>query len=135
MPYEIIAHTADLRLKVSGKNPEDLFREALKGMTSVLKADTKHLPASVRQTVAVEAADRTALLVDFLSEALSRAQIYKEAYTDVHFRHFTERAVEAELIGAKVSEFDEDIKAVTYHEANVRQNERGEWETMLVFDI
>lgn len=135
MPYEIAAHTADLRLKVSGKNPEDLFREALRGMMSVLKDDTKHLPTAARQTVAVEAADRTALLIDFLSAALSRAQIRKEVYTDVQFRHFTERALEAELIGAKVSEFDDDIKAVTYHEADVRKNERGEWETALVLDI
>ena len=135
MPYEVIAHTADLRLKVSGKDPEELFREALKGMSSVLKADTHQLPVSLRQTVAVESPDRTALLVDFLSAALSRAQIYREVYTDVHFRHFTECALEAELIGAKVGEFGEDIKGVTYHEANVRQNEHGEWETMLVFDI
>lgn len=135
MPYEVIAHTADLRLKVRGTDPEDLFREALKGMMGVLKADTKHMPTPVRQTVAIEAADRTALLVDFLSAALSRAQISREVYTDVQFRHFTERALEAELIGAKVSEFDEDIKAVTYHEADVRKNERAEWETTLVFDI
>jgi SHS2 domain-containing protein len=135
MPYEIVAHTADLRLKVRGRNLEELFRDALLGMMSVLKEDKEKLISNVQHDLSLEAADSTALLVDFLNAALSRAQIHKEVYTDVVFRHLTAYALEAELIGAKVSEFDEDIKAVTYHEAGVRRNEQGELETMLVFDI
>jgi len=29
----------------------------------------------------------------------------------------------------------EDIKAVTYHEAEVKKKKDGIWETMLIFDI
>jgi len=87
------------------------------------------------RTVTVYASDRTALLVDFLNEALSLAQIHKEVYLSVAFSTFSEIALEATLKGAKVDEFNEDIKAVTYHEADVRQNEKGEWETTLIFDI
>lgn len=135
MSYEILKHTADLRMKVAGKTLPDLFSEALRGMMSVLKSDAEKGAAAVKRQVVMEAGDTTALLVDFLSEALSLAQTRKEIYTGASFRMFTETSLEAELIGLAVEEFDEDIKAVTYHEADVKRNEMGEWETMLVFDI
>jgi len=47
----------------------------------------------------------------------------------------TETEIEVKVFGRKVEEFEEDIKAVTYHEAEVKKNEKGEYETMLVFDI
>jgi len=42
--------------------------------------------------------------------------------------------IEADLTGFAPAEFDEDVKAVTYHEAEVRHG-NGLWSTMLVFDI
>jgi len=43
--------------------------------------------------------------------------------------------LDARLFGAHVRKFDEDIKAVTYHEANITHSPTGEFETMIVFDI
>ena len=31
--------------------------------------------------------------------------------------------------------FGADVKAVTYHEAEIRQNANGEWSTVIVYDI
>ncbi len=39
------------------------------------------------------------------------------------------------LRGFAVSSLDEDIKAVTYHEAEVKETEDRKWETMIVLDI
>ncbi len=134
MPYEIIKHTADLRMKVGGKTPEELFAEALRGMMGVLKEESEK-GEKRKRTIVVQSADRTSLLVDFLNEALAQAQINREIYDHVVFGRFSETALEAELEGAAVGAFDEDIKAVTYHEADVKRNEKGGWETMLIFDI
>jgi SHS2 domain-containing protein len=38
------------------------------------------------------------------------------------------------VIGYSPVEFEQDVKAVTYHEADVRY-ENGMWSTTLVFDI
>jgi SHS2 domain-containing protein len=123
-------------MKVRASSLEELFKEALKGMMNILRNEKLEMRnKKAMRTVTVYASDRTALLVDFLNEALSLAQIHKEIYTNVAFSTFSEIALQAALLGVKVNEFDEDIKAVTYHEADVRQNEKGEWETMLVFDI
>lgn len=136
MPYKFLKHTADLRMEIKGRTTEELFKEALSGMIAVLKAPgIKYQVSSVKRSVKVRSADKTALLVDFLNEALAQAQINKEIYTGVSFVKFSEHELEAELVGAPVESFAEDIKAVTYHEADVKENEKGEWEATLILDI
>jgi SHS2 domain-containing protein len=91
-------------------------------------------PTSWRD-VTIKAPDRTSLLIDFLGEVLADAHIERQAYVAVRFQELTETSVSAKLGGVSVEQFEEDIKAVTYHEADVRQDEKGMWATMVVFDI
>lgn len=132
-PFEILGHTADLRLYVTGHTLEELFRNALKGMASVIKPGIEG--KSSKREIEIHSEDTTALLVDFLNEALYLSNVHKEVYTDASFRSMSEVTLEGELSGAPVSEFDEDIKAVTYHEAEIAQNTDGYYEVTLVFDI
>ena len=108
-------------------------------MTELMKPlqipDQREYVKTSERKIIVEAPDTTALLIDFLSEVLALSQINKEIYGRMTFSHFSPTKVEATLGGVMAEKFDEDIKAVTYHEADVRQNEKGEWETMIVFDI
>ena len=134
MPYEVIEHTADLKIRVWGSSLENLFREAVLAMMKLIKDAAVGSPTE-EQKINIEAPDATALLIDFLSEILALSQTNKEIYTKVNLIRFSQNSLEAVLEGVKVDDFDEDIKAVTYHEANVRQNEKGKWETLLVFDI
>jgi SHS2 domain-containing protein len=129
--FEILQHTADVRLLVRASSTEDLFRDALHGMFAIM--NTVRDGAPVRATISVDSVDRTALLVDFLGAALSRAQIDRVAFDEIRFTRLTETEVEAEL-GGHQAWFEQDVKAVTYHEADVRFVD-GEWMTMLVFDI
>jgi len=73
--------------------------------------------------------------VDFLSEVLYLIQTQREVYSDVKFKKFSDTEIEAELIGQKVERFEEDIKAVTYHNLEIRQKEDGSWEATILFDI
>lgn len=136
MPYKIIGHTADLRMAVKGNTAQRLFSGALAGMMNILKKDSRRLKGetNIRQ-VKIEAQDLTSLLVDFLNKALSYSYIHKEIYTDIFFKKFSDIYLEAEIKGISVEKFNEDIKAATYHEANVRQNKKGQWEADLIFDI
>jgi SHS2 domain-containing protein len=89
----------------------------------------------VQRIIAVEdSADRTALLVDFLNDVLHRTHVARELFDDVTFTRFEEQSLEATLTGIAPASFDEDVKAVTYHEADVVQRENV-WHTTLVFDI
>jgi SHS2 domain-containing protein len=135
MPYEILPHTADLRLKIWGKTVQEVFESALAGLTAVQKKDIPLPSQYTEREIALQAQDVTALLVDFLNEALALSAIHKEVYPSAIFTDLTQTHMRARLQGAPTSDLDEDIKAVTYHEANLIKNEKGEWETTLVFDI
>ena len=100
-----------------------------------IKKDSPSYKEKVRRSIKIESPDITALLVDFLSDALSLSQINREIYNKVRFVYFSETLLDAELEGVKVGSFDRDIKAVTYHEANIKELNEGAYSTLLVFDI
>lgn len=131
--FELMQHTADVRMRVTAPTREELFADALRGLMSVVEPEgvtTDEVSAEVE----IGAPDITVLLVDFLNEALTRAHVRRESYSDVTFRHLTDTELAATLRGVRVHGFGEDVKAVTYHEADVDHRE-GQWSTLLVFDI
>ena len=120
-------------MRVSGSSLNDLFSEALRGLMDVVK------PEGIQKTggaaeIHITAPDTTALLVDFLNEVLTRCHIRQEIYSSATFRTLTVTALDADLRGFRVAGFGEDVKAVTYHEADVRES-AGNWSTTLVFDV
>jgi len=135
MPHEFLEHTADVRMRVTGRSLEELFSAAVAGVMDLLAPQSLGRGQASRRTVAVAAADETALLVDFLNQVLLQAQVHRERYERVAFTRLSGRELTAELQGWPVQAFGGDIKAVTYHEADVRRSEAGGWETNLVFDI
>jgi len=190
MPYTILEHTADVRLLVEGPTLAEQLREALRGMMELMRPEGgPALPASEsatrvaaplkagaqgagqraesRRSIRIESPSATALLVDFLNEALCLAHSHREVYEVATIEVDREVAaaegkgpqpevaaplepgtqprvaallkagarVRAELRGQPVGAFGEDVKAVTYHEAEIRLNAAGGFETRLVFDI
>ena len=128
--YEILEHTADVRMLVQGDSLEDLFSEALYGMMEILEPKVDDQKKVIERVIAIEATDTTTLLIDFLNEVLLSTQIHKEAYNKMIFKELSQHSLEAILSGIAVQSFGEDIKAVTYHEAEVKRTEDGTWETM-----
>ena len=132
--FELIHHTADVRVRVSAASLEELFRAAVLGMYAVMRGEARGGEPVTREIAVDDSADTTALLVDFLNEVLNRAHIGRELFDSIEFTRFEETSVTATLKGTAPAEFEEDVKAVTYHEAEVRR-ENGTWTTMLVFDL
>lgn len=135
MSYAFLEHTADIRMRVTGKTLDELFQDALLGMVKVMNPRQSQTKQIIKRHIATEAPDPTALLVDFLSDALAWMHSEREAYTRVQFQTISEHALKVELEWYKTESFGEDIKAVTYHEADVRKDASGKWSTMIVFDI
>lgn len=136
-PFEILEHTADLRLYASGKIKEELFSNMLLGMSEIIKhrepGKEEDLPK--REKISIDSADLNALLVDFLSEVLYLSNIHKTVYRKINFESFSDTNLAGEIFGRKVEGFDEDIKAVTYHQLEIKQGEDGYWEGTVIFDI
>lgn len=135
MPYQFLEHTADVRMKIRGKNSEDLFQGAMKGMFAFLKPKEIKNSGIVERKINLRSPDETALLIDFLSEVLSIANINKEYYDKIVFEKLSGNELRAKVFGKKISEFQDDIKAVTYHEAEIKMSDDGMLETLVIFDI
>ena len=61
MSYEIISHTADLKIKITADNLKSLFIEALRAMMETLSKKTKK-ETSVARKIFVTAPDKRDLL-------------------------------------------------------------------------
>ncbi|GGD40709.1 archease [Muriicola marianensis] len=136
MWIEYLPHTADIRMKIRGKTLETLFRNGIIGMGHILKEGfcEKRMSSDLSLKIHVESSDTTCLLVDFLSEVLSASYTEKSIFCKVDFLTLDSSEILAEIHGMRVEVFEEEIKAVTYHEADVHKCE-GLWESVVVFDI
>jgi SHS2 domain-containing protein len=133
VPYTILHHTADVRLQVTAASLEELFYDALRGLMEVMDAVPAG-EAEQSEAIALDSVDATALLVDFLNEVLVRAVVRRRVYRGASFASLGETHLAGTLTGVPAAAFEEDVKAVTYHEADVRR-EGGVWTTTLVLDI
>ena len=129
---EVLSHTADVRLRVTAPSLEELFAEGVRGLAAQL--DAQRTFGEVRRGIVLESADRTALLVDFLNEVLAFSFVDRAVFDRVQIRRLTENAIDAEIIGERAT-FGDEVKAVTYHDAEVKRLPDGAWRTILVFDI
>ncbi len=133
--YEILEHPADLKIRVFGETKESLFLNATIGMAENMKSEIKEPEEKIKREIKIKSPDLPALLVDFLNEVLYLSHTNKEIYGNIKFKKFSETQLEAELFGQKVERFNEDIKAATYHQLDIHQEEGGIWETTILFDI
>jgi len=143
--FEILPHTADLKIRVYGTTMSDLFRNALIGMFQSIgprsdicvrkreRVECEQLP--IEQGVEVQSHDLESLLVDFLSQALYLSDVYNEAYLDADIYELNNNRIRATIKGVPITGFDNvEIKSVTYHDLRIQQID-GVWQTDIVFDI
>lgn len=134
---EHLSHTADIRLQLKADSREELFQAGFEAMNQIIKPDAcrKPCPCIINQMVTVSSMDDTTLLIDFLSDVLTLAHEHKAVFCELTILELNPTHLQAHIAGRPANGFEEDIKAVTYHEANVQQNNQGQWETPLIFDI
>lgn len=137
--YEVtnISHTADICLKIVANTLPDLFLAALRSMGSILKDDfcQSDNQENISRYIEITAPDITVLLVDFLSEVLTLSHAEGVIFCQAKIIDLDHSHIKSYVYGQKVDAFDEDIKAVTYHEAEVQLNKKRMWQTLLILDI
>jgi len=145
MNFELLPHTADIKIRAYGKTKEELFRNALIGMFQSIhpvaptcKKQGDRLVCSelsAKHTVELSAPDEESLLVDFLSHALYLSDVYNEAYLDATITELSKHHIQATVYGVPITGFEVvEIKAVTYHELEFQQH-NDTWHVDIVFDI
>ncbi|OIO51012.1 MAG: hypothetical protein COV41_01610 [Candidatus Brennerbacteria bacterium CG11_big_fil_rev_8_21_14_0_20_43_10] len=138
-PFEIMEHTADVRLRVQGKGMEEFFTNAVAGLYVLLIAqDTvPEVYETWGQEIPfhVSSKNRETLLVDFLNEALFIAQTKRKVPVRAVFEYITNTHAKGSFISDAHALIQKDVKAVTYHDLKIITNKEGELEVVLTFDI
>ena len=129
--YEEIPHTADLQIIAYGKSVEDLFINAAKGMFNAAGAVGDNLSCEIRR-IELKANDLETLLVSFLEELL----FLSEAgwLSEVQELNIFQTNLSGEIHYFKIKAINKEIKAVTYHDMNISQ-EDGVFQTKITFDV
>jgi len=143
--FEILPHTADLKIRAYGDTLEELFCHSLVGMFQAIGPQSANCKRQkdlvvceslpIKHEISIDSADLLALLVDFLSEALYLSDANNEAYLDCKVHSLNDHHIDATINGVEITGFDSvEIKAVTYNELVVEQVDNG-WYADIVFDI
>lgn len=144
--FEVLEQGADLRFKVFGSSPKELFKNALYVLGYTQKPEMVEQSAvgafigrlrgkRVYEDFLIESMDYNTLLVDFLSDVLSRSDSQNTVFFDVKFKAFSEDKIEGRIYGVKVDDFSKNVKAVAYDEVDVKEIKPGKWESLVVIDI
>ncbi len=134
---QMLEHTTDVAVQVTGKTLAGVFTSGLEAMNRILAPGLCHSPSTADccMELALKAPDPTALLVDFLSECLALTYIHKVLFCYVHFEQLEPTKLRARLHGNRFRSLENEIKAVTFHGAELRQDQEGMWGTPLLFDL
>ncbi len=136
MPFKELPHTADWALRVWAADLAGLLAEAARGMTALSGAQTE-AGQVVRRSLSLEAADAESLLVAFLGELAYLGEQEGLAYAGLPVCTLAGGGpfrLEAEVELAPARSVNKVIKAVTYHNLQVRPTIRG-LEVEIVFDV
>lgn len=132
--FQIVEHTADWSIRARGADFAHLLVSAAYGMSSLLVDDVDSLALTEEQAVNVEAFDRESVLVEWLGELAYFAERDGIVFGHFEIQEATPMVVRATVRGTRVSEMHKHIKAVTYHNLEVKETSAG-LEAEIVFDV
>ena len=130
--YKERPHTADLSLDVWAQDVPTLFTEAAKGMYALMGGRIATSPREIRHLVLSDP-DKESLLVSFLSELIYLNEIEQLGFSQFEIS-IENQTLEGILVGGYWSDQVKSIKAVTYHNLVITNN-NGIFEVTIVFDV
>jgi SHS2 domain-containing protein len=131
--FQEIEHTADWAFRAHGRDLAQLFANAARGMFE-LQAGAGSGETSVARGVAVSGVDRETLLVNWLNELLYLQETQHETYSRFEVLEISDMHLRALVHGRPSPAERKLIKAVTFHDLEVRRSEDG-WEAAIVVDV
>ena len=134
---ETYDHPSDLGLTARGDSLAEVFEALAEGLANEICPREQVHPRHTRQ-ICARANQVEYLAVEFLSELMSLFDLERFLPAEVHVIDINENAVRADVLGetynSRRHELGPEIKAVTYHELEVRQDDAG-WVARVLCDL
>ncbi|HXV27438.1 MAG TPA: archease [bacterium] len=135
--YEAIEHTADIGLRIFGKDWPELLSNAALGLFDLM-TDVAKINTSVTTEMSVDAADREALFLGWLRELLFLFSTKRYVLKEFDFKELTDKTlkvtVRGEIFDPKRHDQKLEVKAVTYHRFKLEKRKKG-WAAEVLFDV
>ena len=135
--YRFFDHTADLGLEFFGNDERELYENASRALFDIM-TDIGSVAVTERRRFNIDGTDRTDLLINFLREILYLCNGEGLLLRDISIVEMTDRALSVEVRGEYFDPerhvIKKEIKAVTYHRAEVKKTLRS-WVGRVIFDV
>ena len=142
-PYEVIDHTADLCVRVYGENLEALFLNAAKVMFELILEEKEETPPrknpEYKKIVLNKSGENLdEIFIFWLTELLYLFSVESFIFGRADIQRLSSEGIQAEVEGKTFNpEFywiKTEIKAVTYHELELKQISTG-YQAQIIFDV
>lgn len=139
-PYEYLEHTADVKFRAYGKSPDEMFGNAALALFNSM-IDTATVQAKETWKVELSGQDLEQLAYDWLSELVflfeTEFAVFSTFDVELHQNSDNDWSLQATVGGEKIDHsrhaFDNEVKAVTLHEFEVKKNDL--WCIQVVLDV
>lgn len=135
--YEQFPHTADIGIRVYGRDLKELFANAAFAMFDIL-ADLEGMEGDIRHEFELSAAGCEELLVGWLDELLYYFYTRQVIFYRFDILEITEKNLRAAAfgrpVGANRNRLKTEIKAATYYGLDIKKTEEG-YQVEIVLDV
>jgi SHS2 domain-containing protein len=135
--FEILDHTADIGIIVHGENLKALFENAGEAFFHLI-TDLRKVRRRTERRINLGGESLDRLMVDWLSELLYLHEVENLLFKGFNVESVGEDGLRAIVKGEPFQEgvhvIKTEVKAVTYHQIEVRQ-ENGHWRAQVIFDL
>jgi len=135
--FKLIDHTADIGIEVEAESLEELFREAARGMFSIICENLDEVECAQEVSGSVEGEDIQELLYNFLEDLLFVFEVKRLLVKDVKVKiedHHLEYTACGERVNPKKHVIATGIKSPTYHMMEIEQK-GDKWWARIIFDV
>lgn len=135
--FEVLDHTADIGLIVYGEDLKSLFENAGKAFFHLI-TDLKKVRLRTEKRIKIRKESLERLMVDWLTELLYLHEVENLLFKEFKVESVGEEGLKARVKGEAFQEgvhvIKTGVKAVTYHQIEVRKKREG-WRAQIIFDL
>jgi SHS2 domain-containing protein len=135
--FEVLDHTADIGFIVYGEDLKSLFENAGKAFFHLI-TDLKKVRLRTEKRIEIRKESLERLMVDWLTELLYLHEVENLLFKEFKVESVGEEGLRARVKGEAFQEgvhvIKTGVKAVTYHQMEIRKGKDG-WRDQIIFDL
>jgi SHS2 domain-containing protein len=135
--YQLIEHTADIGIRVKGRDLKELFKNAAEAMFDII-AEPKSCVKTKPKIIELEQKADTLeeLFINWLNELLSLSDAKKLIFSKFAIQKIDSHILKVRLSGnqTKNCTIKSEIKAATYHQLKLIKTPSF-WQAEVIFDV